>query len=241
MDTKSAISLPETAPAAAAKSSSPTLVLEKPCPLCGELIKPEVRRCHHCQSDLGWRRHLTFTGTGISIVAAVIAVLAAATPAWQYLVFPNTARLRVEFVAVSPDGSNGSVVVLGSNEGRATGAITGGTLYLFWNSKTGAHQTHIPLSVPGRQPVFIAPSSSEPVSLQMSLGVVISGASLEDVQALFESPNPGGVDNWPFWSVKLRVFVNHVGGPTIDPVDASPFGFVENVRTASKNQLPEPF
>jgi hypothetical protein len=104
----------------------------KRCWMCGEVIWAGAKKCVHCDSDLTWTRFVTFSNTTLALITALIAVLAAASPAIITLMTPKVSVLESEFVGISQ--SSRMLSMLFSNSGRRTGAINNVRVFVTWGS-----------------------------------------------------------------------------------------------------------
>ncbi|WP_426424177.1 hypothetical protein [Bradyrhizobium genosp. A] len=101
----------------------PTFIADdtKRCPVCGEAIWVNARKCTHCDTDFTWRAYLSFGNTTLALITALIAVLAASVPAIRLFLTPENSQLSGVFAGISTSGE--TVSMLFSNGGRRTGAI----------------------------------------------------------------------------------------------------------------------
>ena len=65
----------------------------KPCKICQEPINRGARKCIHCQSSQGWLSGLAVSATMMSLLVALVSVLAAAVPAFKSLLTPVNSDL----------------------------------------------------------------------------------------------------------------------------------------------------
>lgn len=93
----------------------------RPCPVCGEQIWREARKCTHCGTDFTWRRYLSFGNTALALMTALVAVVASSAPALHLLLSSSNSNIDEVFAGIRPGGD--LVNMLFSNYGRRSGVV----------------------------------------------------------------------------------------------------------------------
>ncbi len=93
-------------------SESPPSVI--PCPICAEPIKKGAKKCVHCESWFTWWRYLSFSNTALSLLVALVSVLAVAVPVIVSALQPKDAVIRAKVLDAFP----GTGVIRDPNTGR---------------------------------------------------------------------------------------------------------------------------
>ena len=96
----------------------------KPCKICQEPINRGARKCIHCQSSQGWLSGLAVSATMMSLLVALVSVLAAAVPAFKSLLTP----VNSDLVFVPQGMTRETVSVLVYNRGIRPGTFRSGSV-----------------------------------------------------------------------------------------------------------------
>ncbi len=98
---------------------------QKFCVVCAEHIFADASKCKHCDSYQGFRRHFNFSNTILSLLVALVSVLAVATPVFVSVFERDDALIDFSSATASTD----SVYLLVSNRGTAPGSFNRARLY----------------------------------------------------------------------------------------------------------------
>jgi predicted nucleic acid-binding Zn ribbon protein len=203
-------SLPST-PATMLPAASPT---RKPCPVCGEQIAITAKKCVHCGSELNWRRHMSFSTTTLALITALVAVLGAVGPSIKSLFEYRDAFLNFTFIGagsvrtVQQDGrpTNGSVIILGSNEGHAAGGLVAARLHISWMEGGKRHLAATMLRTAADEPVVIAPGTAQSIRLLFDPSVdPVGRTSAADVAALIVPKTASNIETSPLWKADCSI------------------------------------
>jgi hypothetical protein len=89
------------------------------CVACMLPIRHGAKKCVHCDSFQGWRRHITSGDAFLALIVALVSVVSMAIP-----IFRDTLRTRSSKVTVTFGGTqDGYVFLVASNSGSASGTV----------------------------------------------------------------------------------------------------------------------
>ena len=91
------------------------------CPMCGEMIIRNARKCNQCASDLGWRRHFSPSAPLLILLSGIASGFSALTIGWHLMTTPSGSSFKMNFINFN--FTDGTLHLLVTNDGRATGAI----------------------------------------------------------------------------------------------------------------------
>lgn len=184
------------------------------CPTCGENIAATAKKCIHCGSELNWRRHVSFSSTTLALATALIAVLGAVGPSIKSLFEHRDAFLNFTFIGagsvrtVQQDGrpTNGSVILLSSNEGHAAGGLVAARLQISWVNEGRRHFASTMLRTPGDEPIVIAAGTAQSIRLLLDPSVDPEwSTSAADVKTLIIPRKANDVESSPLWEARCSV------------------------------------
>jgi len=186
----------------------------KLCPVCGEQIAITAKKCIHCGSELNWRRHMSLSATTLALMTALVAVIGAAGPSIKSLFDHRDAFLNFNFIGagtvrtMQQDGrpTNGSVIILASNEGRAAGGLVAARLQISWMERGKRHLAAAMLRTASDEPVVIAPGATQSIRLLFDPSVdPAGGTSASDVAALIIPKTAGSIESTPLWNADCSI------------------------------------
>jgi hypothetical protein len=150
----------------------------KPCKVCGEQIKAAARKCIHCDSYQDWHADINFSSTFLSLLVALVSVVATATPVLQAAFTPKNSALSFSFQGATTD----LLSVLVTNQGARPGSIGNLAILTATDTEAGSSVV-IALTISGASPtaaILIEPSKSTLINYEKE------SADLSD-NALFTS------------------------------------------------------
>jgi hypothetical protein len=181
--------------------------------VCGEEIAATAKKCIHCVSELNWRRHISFSTTTFALITALVAVVGTVGPSIKSLFEYRDAFLNFTFIGAGSvrtvqDGrpTNGSVILLGSNEGHAAGGLVAGRLQISWAQGGKRHLAASMLRTPADEPIIIGPSGAQ--SIRLLIDPLVDperGTSAADVAALIVPKTAGDVETSPLWNADCSI------------------------------------
>lgn len=200
-------------PTMPASSLTPPASTRQPCPVCGEEIALSARKCIHCSSELNWRRHLSFSATTFALITAFLAVLGTVGPSIKSLFEYQDAFLNFTFIGAGSlrtvqDGrpTNGSVILLASNEGHAAGGLVAGRLQISWAEGGKRHFAASMLRTPEDEPIIIGPGAAQSIRLLIDpLVDPAQGTSAADVAALIIPKTTSDVETSLLWNADCSI------------------------------------
>jgi hypothetical protein len=98
----------------------------KACRVCGEEIKAAARKCIHCDSFQDWRANLGISTTALSLVVALVSVLATAIPIVRQAITPRDSNFLFSFQGATKD----AILAIVANRGARPGTVSSGDLLL---------------------------------------------------------------------------------------------------------------
>lgn len=104
---------------------------KKPCLICAEPIAFAAKKCKYCGSYQDYRRHFTFSGTILSLLVALVSVLALSAPIIKSALEPKDASIK--FVTATVDEKY--IYVLVTNKGNEAGTFNGADLFYIEDNK----------------------------------------------------------------------------------------------------------
>jgi hypothetical protein len=93
---------------------------KKPCPVCGEKIARAAHKCVECDSYLDWRRYVNVSSSVVSLLIALISVMALSVQHIKGVFDKGHSNVRVAVVRTSP----GMISLLAFNDGNRPGAVS---------------------------------------------------------------------------------------------------------------------
>jgi hypothetical protein len=181
--------------------------------VCGEEIAASATKCIHCGSELNWRRHLSFSATTLALMTAFVAVLGTVGPSIKSLFEYRDAFLNFTFIGAGSvrtiqDGrpTNGSVILLASNEGHAAGGLVAAHLQIVWTEGGKRHLAASMLRTPADEPIVIGPGSTQ--SIRLLFDPVVDpqlGTSATDIATLIIPKTTGDVETSPLWNARCSI------------------------------------
>lgn len=163
------------------------------CPICRHSLPVGARYCIECKHDLTWRRHLGISNTALALLTALIAVAASSIDAIKKLFEPNDSAFHAQLIGTSSRDENVSLLV--SNNGKRTGAVIGGAVYVsrsVANSPNLEAQIHLEYRDPHRMPVLIKPGTADEVRFKIWFavaklgGVDVKELPLQEMSAIMQ-------------------------------------------------------
>jgi len=131
------------------------------CPVCREPIIAGARKCINCKSDLvGWRRYLSVSVPTLALITALISVIASSAPAIRSLFAPSDARMHLTFLGGGDRQPYREEVLLASNNGTKSGALTAARLHAAWRLNGKTHGVEFALFLPNGRPAIVQPGAS---------------------------------------------------------------------------------
>lgn len=202
------------APAAPVEETEPPIATKKDCPVCGESVSIAARKCIHCQSDLNWKRYLSLSTNTLAMLTAFIAVLGAVGPSIKSMFEYRDAFLTFTFVGggslrtAQPDGrvTNGTVVLLGTNEGRSGGGLVAARINVFWETNGKRHWASSTLRTPGDEPIILGPGAAASIRLLNDPQIEPEAdTSAADLKALIVPARAGDFESAPLWKASCNI------------------------------------
>ena len=92
---------------------------KKPCRVCGEDINITARKCIHCNSFQDWRVYLGLSTSVLSLLVALVSVVALSTPIIKDAIQPKNSQVTLKFQYYNRDTIN----LIMSNPGNRPGGI----------------------------------------------------------------------------------------------------------------------
>jgi len=138
-----------------------------PCPVCREQIQPGARKCIHCGSYLDWRRHAAVGANTIPVIAALVAVIAAASSWFAPLIRVSNSQLHAAFGGVGSSMLNGEVTITFTNDGSRIGVFNAAMLRVGW--KAGNRDLSFDVPLGNGQSVPVDPDPRHPVTVQLAI------------------------------------------------------------------------
>src|SRR5215469_8570287 len=89
------------------------------CKICGEPISTTARKCTHCDSYQDWRGGINISNTVLSLLVALVSVLAVAIPAIHEALKAKNSELRFAFQGVNKE----AITIFATNSGTRPGAV----------------------------------------------------------------------------------------------------------------------
>lgn len=153
-------------------------------------------------------------------MTALIAVAGSLGPSIKSLFDYRDAFMTFTYVGagslrtVQPDGrpTNGTVILLGSNEGHHAGGLVAADVVIVWQTNGKRHVASSALRTAGDEPLVIAPGASVAVRLLNDPEVdPEKGTTAADVQALIVPTKNDDPESTPFWSATCSVRLSVAG------------------------------
>jgi hypothetical protein len=207
-----------------------------PCPVCFEQIQRGARKCIHCDSYLDWRRHVALGANTVPVIAALVAVIAAASPWIAPLFKANNSQLHTTFGGVGSSMLNGEVTITVSNDGTKVGVFDAAMLGVSWKSSQRDLSFDIPLGNGSTVPIYPGP----PRTIQLAIGLsarLNDPTTSADAQALLTSKTANDYSTAPIAHAVCILRTDSTDGNgkaqiQVQPVTCLPFApwLIDSVR-----------
>ena len=89
------------------------------CVVCKESIRQSARKCVHCESYQGWRRHIAVGDAFLALLVALVSVLSLSLPIFREIYSSNNSEVRVTF----QDAQGRYLFMIASNTGTKPGTV----------------------------------------------------------------------------------------------------------------------
>lgn len=104
---------------------------QKSCIACAEPIAVKANKCKHCDSFQDYRKHFTFSNSILSLLVALVSVLALTAPIFKSALEPRDAY--IDFVSATADEN--FIYLLVSNKGNEAGTFNEADLFFIDDNK----------------------------------------------------------------------------------------------------------
>jgi len=131
------------------------------CKICGEPISTTARKCTHCDSYQDWRGGINISNTVLSLLVALVSVLAVAIPAIHEALKAKNSELRFAFQGANTE----AITIFATNSGTRPGTVQS-TLTL--KVSAAGKTVEVPLTIQLRESsaaTIIEPSQSRLLDL----------------------------------------------------------------------------
>lgn len=131
------------------------------CRTCKEPIRVGAIKCIHCDSFQDWRGSLSLSSTILSLLVALVSVLAFAGPILKELFIPKNSHVILSFSETVGD----TMHVVASNTGNRPGAFGSGQLEIHYGD---GRVVVVPLGEPSKAtqgPTIFGPGESKAIRL----------------------------------------------------------------------------
>jgi hypothetical protein len=184
-----------------------------PCPICHEPIILGARKCVKCNSDLyGWRSYISLSTTTLALLTALISVVGSTAPTIWSLFLPSDARLHPVFIGGADSPPYREEVLLITNDGTKSGALTAARLRADWRLNGHAHRVEFVLLLPKGRPVIVPPGENVDAVLTIDpdLFDLQTDTSNADAQAFAVTAKQAKWKEEPLNSMTCIVFADFV-------------------------------
>lgn len=128
----------------------------RPCSVCREIIKPDARKCIHCDSYQGWRGRIGLSTEVLSLLVALVAVSGPMIPVVTDAFVADNSDISISF----QQAASNEVSVFVSNSGTRPGTLlSSGALIL--TAKDGTDHRYRLEVIGARASLLVSPGTSQ--------------------------------------------------------------------------------